>query len=194
MNRKTLGIIFLLSGTLLFVGGLMAGISSFLGMMNGLDPIAEFKSPAETTVEITQPGTHTLWLDHRYHTGKTVEQTGTNLPPDFTFTLTGPTEALFTPIKSGSSQTVTTNTRESLALGSFEVNTTGTYTLRGSNPASDPYRFSLTQGAFLEHLGGFVGKAFLWGILAFIGLVLAVIGIIMMILKGKKAAPDLPPA
>jgi hypothetical protein len=195
MNRKTIGLIVLISGVLLMCGGLMTVVSGFMGMMAALEPVAALKSPGEVEVQITEPGTYSLWYDQTYRDGPHTEEYG-SYRGGFTFQMESTTPGgginpTFNPLGPGRSQTLSTGSRESSGLGSFEINTSGTYTLHASNPnpEAETYRFSLTQGSFLAHVGGFFGRTFLFGILAFLGFALTIGGVLMMVLRRKKTSP-----
>jgi hypothetical protein len=192
MSRKTLGLLCLLAGVALMCGGLMAAVSGFFAMRTSIEPVATVTSPGEVEVKIHEPGIYTLWHDQRYQkSGRWIDRGP--YPGGFTFDLEAPAgrgaNPAFDPIKPGSSQNITAESRVSFGLGSFDVQSAGTYILRISSPASEELQFSLTQGAFMAVLGGFIGKAIGFGIIAFLGLALT-IGGVLMVLYRPKARPE----
>jgi hypothetical protein len=189
MNKKSVGLILILLGVVLLIGGAISGVTGFLATLKNMEPMATFEAPDELQLEITEPDTYTLWHDHQtWHNGSKVSNPPA-LPNGIGFSIASDSGQLpaFTPFSS--SQTLSSGSRQAVGVGSFEAKATGTYTITPQDFGTERRVLSVSQGNFVAQLAGSMGRGFLFMFLAFNGLVLSVVGIIMMILGRKKTSP-----
>ncbi len=211
MSRKQLGFLALLLGLALIIGATLFGVRGILGAIKGFDPVATVASPESIELTITEPGTFTLWHDHQtWHNGRSVSHPPT-LPGGFTFDLITASKATapeaeesprsatslpgipdpvpFKPLSSGSTQTLSINSRQAVAVGAFDIAAAGTYRFTPHNPAGDVRVFSLSKGEFMDSLTGTIGRGLLAAVLGLLGFALAITGILMLTLGRKKNSP-----
>lgn len=203
MSRQQLGFLLLFCGIALIIGATVFAVRGIQGTLKSFEPVATFASPGEIELTIAEAETYTLWHDYQtWYEGRSVGHPPA-LPSGFTFALesldTG-AAVPFSPLRG--SQNLSLNSREASGIGTFQVPAPGAYRLTASNatlPAeSDPSDaasppdvriFSLSRGRFLSSLGGSIGFGFLAAILGFLGLALAIGGVLMLTLGRRKARP-----
>ncbi len=194
MAKSRKGVLFLAVGIVALLGGigiLISGIFPFIGQFKA---IAVVESPGQVRVGIEEPGTYTLWHDHySIHNGKTVTN-DVNVPSGFSYALRRESNGVIIPLApSRAHTTLSTGSRQSVGVGTFEPNRAGSHVLEIGNPAGDQRIFSLTQGSFLSGMAKFGLNVVLGGIVMALGLVLLVLGIVFMVTNPKPDPGRQPP-
>ena len=138
--KKRSGMILLSLGILCLAGAIGSIAFGVVGFIDKLKPVATIQAPGEATFHIDQPGTYTLWHDYSSRHGGSLHQYDHRPPAGFVYELTRQDDARaipFAPLPGSHTQTMSSGQRESFGLGSFELTTTGDYTLRAANPTGD---------------------------------------------------------
>lgn len=194
MKGRSIGFILLLLGVVMLLGGGAFAVLGVRATMESFHPVATLAGPGEVEVELPKGDTYSLWHDHStFHNGRSVRHPQA-LPHAYSFSLENldrPIPVPFTP--ASGSMTMSVNNRESVLVGNFEVAVPGRYALSATQPEGEERIFSLTQGTFGKTFGA-IGGVVLAAMLGFLGLALAVTGLILVLVARKKPQPPAVPA
>ena len=196
MTRRSLGFIFLGLGLAALAGGLLFFFSGIFRMVKALDPVARISSPDEVTLRIDGPGTYTLWHDHRVRSGPDTTAGPEALPAGMGFSLTRDSdgkEFSLIPVPASSRWTVSTSNREPIAVGSFQPDEKGSYTLKVTSSKGATPGLSLTEGDFRRGLTEAGLRIILTCLLGFFGVVFFALGLVFVLMKKKPTPPRLSP-
>ena len=187
MKRKHKGVLLLTLGILALSAALtvlFAGLSSF---MQQFKSVAVLASPGTVSVEIEEPGVYTLWHDHRTAHRHGGVHHHPELPPGFTFTLVrefDQKELILDPARSRS--TISTPSRDAIAVGTFLPDVPGPHTLKISSANGEHRNFSLTEGSFLSGMARLAVALVISALLGLAGILLVVVGIVLLATTPKS--------
>jgi hypothetical protein len=194
MTRRSLGFIFLGLGLAALAGGILFFFFGIFGMVKALDPVARITSPAEVPFRIHRPGAYTIWHDHQVRSGPSPTAGPEALPAGMGFSLTRDSDGkefpLF-PVPASSRWTTSTPNRESIAVGRFEPDEEGRYTLKVTSSKGATPEFSLTEGDFRRGFTQAGLRIILTCLLGFFGVVFFAFGLVFVLMKKKPPRPRL---
>ena len=122
-----------------------------------------------------------MWHDHRTVHNGTTHNHPPELPTGLSFSLVRDFDQRKFPLDpSRSRSTVSTPRREAVAVGSFNPDLPGQYTLHVEAAGNDQRIFSLTQGSFLSGFGHLAFYLVLASVLGLVGVVLVIVGIVFL--------------